>query len=221
MSILSERANRPPGKTVNPAAKKFLAAVSASRRVRPGLQRHAQQRSVSVVQEPSEGLQERQQRIGRPVAARPAVHGLRGEHEHRPVAPSGPGRDVDCVDQRVGLLHGQERDQRLAVSFGRDRQDTFDQRRMLGMTASRVAVERADRGQPLVPSPRAARAIVLEVASTPPCQTRESSTIASLLLKRMERRASIKPAGICRPLSQQPTCLQEHRGTVGIRNGSA
>jgi hypothetical protein len=36
-----------------------------------------------------------------------------------------------------------------------------------------------------------------------------------------ERRASIKPAGICRPLSQQPRCLQEHHVTVGIRNGSA
>lgn len=49
------------------------------------------------------------------------------------------------------------------MSFGRDRQDTFDHRRVLGMTASRVAVERADRGQPLVPRPRAAPAIVLEV----------------------------------------------------------
>jgi hypothetical protein len=58
---------------------------------------------------------------------------LGGEHQHRLVAPAGPGAGVGGVDQRVDLGLGQEGDHRPFVAFGWDRQDPFDRGGVLGV----------------------------------------------------------------------------------------
>ena len=91
-----------------------------------------------------------------------AQSGLRGEEDHRVVTPAGPGPAVGGGEERVELAGGEPGHERAVVAFERDREDALDRGGVLGMLQRGVAVERADRGQPGVPGPRGAAAIVLE-----------------------------------------------------------
>ncbi len=92
-----------------------------------------------------------------------AQSGLRGEEDHRVVTPAGPGGPVGGGEQRVELEGGEPGHERAVVALQRNREDALDRDGVLGMLQRGVAVERADRGQPRVPGPWSAAAVVLEM----------------------------------------------------------
>ena len=53
------------------------------------------------------------------------------------VATADPGGLVGGVEQRLELGIGEERDERLVVALGRDRQDALDRGGVLGVAAAR------------------------------------------------------------------------------------
>jgi hypothetical protein len=88
---------------------------------------------------------------------------LGGEHDHRAVAPAGPGAAVRGVDERVCLELGEERDERSLVALGGDREDPFDCVGVLWVSERGVAVKGTDGGQPRVAGAGAASPFVFEI----------------------------------------------------------
>ena len=89
--------------------------------------------------------------------------GLDREQQQRPVASPFPACKVRGGDQRVGLLGGKKRHDRLVVPLGGDRQHLLDQRGVLGVAQRRVGEQRPDRGQPQVAGPGAVATLGLEM----------------------------------------------------------
>ena len=65
-----------------------------------------------------------------------AQPGLGGEQDQRVVATADPGRLVGGVEQRLELGLGEERDERLVVALGRDREDALDRGGVLGVLSA-------------------------------------------------------------------------------------
>ena len=63
----------------------------------------------------------------------PTKPGLGGEQHQRVVAAAEPCRLVGGVKQCLELGLGEERDERLIVALGRNRQDALDRGGVLGM----------------------------------------------------------------------------------------
>jgi hypothetical protein len=89
--------------------------------------------------------------------------GLDRNQKERVVATAEPGAAVRRAEQRLDLLEVEVADVVSLVAFGRDRHHPADRLKVLGVSERGVPVERVDRRQPVVASPRAAAAVDLEV----------------------------------------------------------
>ena len=85
------------------------------------------------------------------------------ECEHRAVASSFPAVLWRRLDQRDGLLRGEEGHDSSFEPFGGDAQHTGDHRGMFGVAQRGVAEQCADRGEPQVAGSRAVVAVGFKV----------------------------------------------------------
>ena len=137
--------------------------------------------------------------------------GLHGEGEQGPVAPSCPAPGVGRVQQRVGLVRLQEADQWPVAALGRDREHPRDERRVLGMAASREREPRAQRDQPGVAGGDAHAALFLQVSEEPADRVGVEVLEAEL--------GRLLPAGLGQVGEQQPEAVPV--GGNGMRAGLA
>lgn len=102
-------------------------------------------------------------RAAEPDQLRDPQSALECEQEQGMVAPAGPGRAVGGREQSPDLRFAKEGDEVAFEPLGRDGEDTFDQRGVLGMAKGGIAEQRVDRGEPGVARAHAVAALTLEV----------------------------------------------------------
>jgi site-specific DNA recombinase len=93
-----------------------------------------------------------------------------GQHQQGVIAPSRPGGPVRCGHEGIRLVGCEEVDLGAVVSLGGNRQDSLDQRGVLGMTQSGVVEQGSDGSQASVAGAGAVVAIMFEMGQEGPDQ---------------------------------------------------
>jgi hypothetical protein len=79
------------------------------------------------------------------------------------IASAGPGTAVAGAQQRIDLVVDEVQDQRLVVTFGRERQNAADAVGVFRMSQCREPKQRVDRGESGVAGPDAVAALAFQI----------------------------------------------------------